>query len=273
MRRIERLLFGGMLFLAGYACGGGGSVVSAAMNLIELGGASLADRLRQAGDPPITPGFGVAERVPDDGTRHFSVTIATENREASADSAALYALMDGHGAIGEIWGANVLAFAHSDMTSGAVQGLEVDVGNLGTSAPVPVSGINIFAMGAVQSDVGLGILNAADPVGPGGFREGIAFHSNGPGVAVTEALLRVHSGFGAVATGIDLRGATFSGPAFASPGFRVGPDGQPASDRLATGRTAFVCADPDGGLFASALPCVQSSPATEAAFRAGDHSG
>jgi len=53
--------------------------------------------------------------------------------------------MDGHGAIGGVWGANVLAFAHSDMTSGAVQGIEVDVGNLGTPSPVPVTGINVFS--------------------------------------------------------------------------------------------------------------------------------
>jgi hypothetical protein len=258
MARLERLLIFGILFLAGYACGGGGADVgSAAVNLIELGGASLADRLRQAGDPPITPGFGVAERVPDDGTRHFSVAIATENRDSPADSAALYALMDGHGSIGQVWGANVLAFAHTDMTSGAVQGLEVDVGNLGTATRVPVSGINLFAMGPVPSDVALGILNAVDPAGSGGFREGIAFHSNAPGAAVTDALLRVHPGFGRVATGIDLREATFSGPALATPGFQIGPDGEIASDRLATGRPAFVCVDAGGRLFASASPCVQ----------------
>jgi SAM-dependent methyltransferase len=45
--------------------------------------------------------------------------------------------MDGQGPIGGVWGANVLAFAHSDMTSGSVQGIEVDVGNLGTDAGAP----------------------------------------------------------------------------------------------------------------------------------------
>jgi hypothetical protein len=257
MKRRERLLFGGLLFLVGYACGGSGaSPVAAAMQLLELGGASLARQLAEAGSPPITPGFGVAELVPDDGTRHFAVALASENRSSREDSAALYALMDGHGEIGGVWGANVLAFAHGDMTSGAVQGLEVDVGNLGTAAPVPVSGINVFSIGQVPADVALGILSAGDPTGPGGFREGIAFHSGSAGVAVTEALVRVHPGFGTVATGIDLRAATFSGPAVATPGFSVGPSGEISSQPLATGRTAYACVDAQGRLFASAVPCA-----------------
>jgi len=257
MDRRERLLFGGLLFLAGFACGGGGpAAVSAAMQLLELGGASLAEQLEQAGAPPITPGFGVAERVPDDGTRHFALTVASENRSSREDAAALYALMDGHGAIGGVWGANVLAFAHSDMTSGGVQGIEVDVGNLGTPSPVPVTGINVFSIGPVPSDVALGILNAPDPSGPGGFREGIAFRSGPPGVAVTEALLRVHPGFGTVASGIDLREAAFTGPALATPGFSVGAAGEIASAPLATGSTAYACVDPAGRLFASTAPCV-----------------
>ncbi|MBM4245768.1 MAG: hypothetical protein FJ148_18510 [Deltaproteobacteria bacterium] len=255
--RRRRALGGAALFLAGWACGGGGtSAVSAAMQLVEIGGASLADMLRQAGPPAIAPGFGVAEIVPDDGARHFAVTVASENRASREDTAALYALMDGHGAIGGVWGANVLAFAHSDMTSGAVQGIEVDVGNLGTDAGVPVTGVNVFAMGPRPSDVALGILNAADPAGPGGFREGIAFRSNAPGVAVTEALIRVHPGFGTVATGIDLRGASFAGPALATPGFEVRPDGAVASRALATGAPAFACVDAAGRLFASATPCT-----------------
>ena len=256
----RRIVGGTLLFLAGWACGGGGtSTVAAAMQLIELGGASLAEMLGQAGPPPITPGFGVAERVADDGTRHFALTVASENRASREDAAALYALMDGHGAIGGVWGANVLAFAHSDMTSGSVQGIEVDVGNLGTDADVPVAGINVFAIGPRASDVALGILNAADPSGPGGFREGIAFRSNAPGVAVTEALLRVHDGFGTVATGIDLRAASFTGAALATPGFEVGPDGAIASRALATGGTAFACVDAAGRLFASAAPCTGSA--------------
>ena len=56
MTRRKRLLFGGLLFLVGYACGGSGaSPVAAAMQLLELGGASLARQLAQAGSPPITP--------------------------------------------------------------------------------------------------------------------------------------------------------------------------------------------------------------------------
>jgi len=73
---------------------------------------------------------------------------------------------------------------------------------------------------------------------------------------VTDALLRVHPGFGRVETGIDLRAATFSGPALATPGFSVGPDGAIASQALATGETRFACVDPEGRLFASATPCV-----------------
>lgn len=260
--RRRRILGGALLFLAGWACGGGGTgTVAAAMQLVELGGASLADLLAQAGPPPITPGFGVAERVADDGTRHFSLTVASENRVSREDAAALYALMDGHGAIGGVWGANVLAFAHSDMTSGSVQGIEVDVGNLGTHASVPVAGVNVFAIGPRTSDVALGILNAADPAGPGGFREGIAFRSNAPGVAVTEALLRVHDGFGTVATGIDLRAASFTGPALATPGFEVGADGAIASRTLATGSAAFACVDAAGRLFASPTPCTSAEAA------------
>jgi len=73
---------------------------------------------------------------------------------------------------------------------------------------------------------------------------------------VTEALIRVHPGFGTVATGIDLRAATFSGPALATPGFSVGPNGEIASQALATGRSAFACVDPQGRLFASPTPCA-----------------
>lgn len=260
--RRRRVLGGVLLFLAGWACGGGGtSAVSAAMLLVELGGASLADMLRQAGPPAIAPGFGVAEIVPDDGVRHFALTVASENRTSREDAASLYALMDGHGPIGGVWGANVLAFAHSDMTSGSVQGIEVDVGNLGTDG-VPVAGINVFAMGPRPSDVALGILNATDPSGPGGFREGIAFRSNAPGVAVTEALLRVHEGFGEVATGIDLRAARFAGPALATPGFEVGPQGEVASRTLASGTIAFACVDATGRLFASPEPCTGGAHAT-----------
>lgn len=258
MSRRERVLVGMVLFLSGYACGGGGGaagVAIAAMQLIELGGASLAEQLEQAGPPPITPGFGIAERVPADGTRHFTLTVAAENRSSTSDAAALYALMDGHGAIGEVWGGNLLAFAHSDMTSGAVQGLEVDVGNLGAPG-VPVTGINVFSLGPVPADVALGVLNADDPAGAGGFREGIAFRSNPPGVAVTEALLRVHPGFGRVATGIDLREASFSGPALATPGFAVDAGGAISSRALATGQPAFACVDGEGRLFDSAAPCV-----------------
>jgi hypothetical protein len=225
------------------------------MTLIELNGGSLREQLAEAGPPAITAGFGVAERVPEDGTRHFTVTIATENGDAKSDSVALYALMDGHRDAGEVWGANVLAFAHGDMRGGAVQGLEIDVGNLGTAGDVPVTGLNVFAIGRKPSDVAIGILNGlAD--GNGGFREGIAFRSNAPGVAVTDALVRVHEGFGTVAAGIDLRGASFTGSAIATPGFAVDAAGGVTSDALATGRTAYACVDADGRLFASATPCT-----------------
>jgi hypothetical protein len=168
---------------------------------------------------------------------------------------ALYALMDGHGPIGGIWGANVLAFAHADMLSGGVQGLEIDVGNLGTSTDVPVGGLNVFAIGPRPSNVAVGILNGL-AAGPGGFREGIAFHSNAPGVAVTDALMRVHPGFGTVATGIDLREAAFTGPALATPGFAVDAVGSVTSAALATGERAYACVDPDGRLTASRAACV-----------------
>jgi hypothetical protein len=248
-------ILGFVLFAAGYACGGsgGGGATNAATTLFELNGGSLVHQLQEAGSPPITPGFGIAEHVPDDGTRHFTFTVATENREGREDAAALYALMDGHGRIGGIWGGNLLAFAHSDMESGVVQGLEVDVGNLG--ANVPVTGINVFAIGPRPSDVALGILNG-DSAGAGGFREGIAFRSAAGGVAVTEALMRVQPGFGTVATGIDLREARFTGPAVATPGFSVDAEGTIASAPLATGGRAFACVDGDGRLYASTAPCV-----------------
>lgn len=240
----------------GWACGSGGAgdALMAAATLVELNGGSLAEQLREAGLPPITAGFGIAERVPDDGTRHFTLTVATENRAAASDSAALYALMDAHDAAGEAWGANILAFAHSDMRGGAVQGLEIDVGNLGTAGDVPVTGLNVFAIGAKPSDVAIGVLNGTAS-GPGGFREGIAFRSNAPGVAVSEALVRVHPGFGEVRTGIDLREARFAGPALATPGFTVDATGGVTSTPLATGRVAYACVDAEGRLFASASPC------------------
>ena len=62
-------------------------------------------------------------------------------------------------------------------------------------------------------------------------------------------------GFGRVATGIDLENATFDGAAIATPGFRVGASGDLTSASLATGRSAFVCVDAGGRLFASAAPC------------------
>jgi hypothetical protein len=257
MRHVRVALGPVLLFVAGYACGGGGgaTMLEAATTLFEFDGASLAGQLAKAGPPPITPRFGIAERVPNDGTSHFTLTVGSENREATTNAVALYTIMDGHGPIGEIWGANVLAFAHRDMLSGAVQGLEVDVGNLGTPTDVPVTGVNVFAIGPRPSDVALGILNGL-AAGPGGFREGIAFRSNPPGVAVTESLMRVHPGFGTVATGIDLRAATFSGPALATPGFSVDAAGAIASAPLATGATAYACVDGDGSLFASRVPCV-----------------
>jgi hypothetical protein len=245
------------VFAAGYACGGGGGGASslAAQTLFELNGGSLARQLEQIGSPPVTAGFGIAERVPEDGTRHFTLTVATENLEARADAVALYAQVEGRGAIGGIWGANIVATAHSDMTSGAVQGLEVDVANVG--ADVPVSGINVFAVGPRRAEVALGILNGTS-AGAGGFREGIAFRSNAPGSAVSEALMRVQPGFGTVATGIDLRAANFTGPALATPGFTVDPQGTIQSAPLATGGNAFACIDANGRLFASAVPCVPS---------------
>jgi hypothetical protein len=245
------------LFAIGYACGsgGGGEAIDAATTLLELHGGSLARQLTKAGPPPITAGFGIAERVPEDGTRHFTLTVATENFEAQSDAVALYALMDGHANSGKVWGANVLAFAHADMTGGEVQGLEIDVGNLGHDSDVPVTGLNVFAIGQTPSSVAVGILNGLAE-GPGGFREGIAFRSNAPGVAVTDALMRVHPGFGTVATGIDLTGATFSDIALATPGFRVDPEGAITSAPLATGGTAYACLDASGRLFASQTRCV-----------------
>ena len=252
-----RTIVGGLaLFAVGYACGGGGggSPSLASPTLVELNGGSLARQLEEAGPPPITAGFGIAERAPEDGTRHFTLTVATENRDSREDTVALYAQTDGHGPIGGIWGGNLLAYAHSDMTSGIVQGLEVDVGNLG--APnVPVTGVNVIAIGERPSYVALGILNG-DAAGAGGFREGIAFRSSGTGVAVTEALMRVQPGFGSVATGIDLREARFTGPAIATPGFSIDAHGGVASAALATGDIAFACVDAAGGLFASRTPCV-----------------
>jgi hypothetical protein len=259
--RISRSTVGAVSLVAfGYACGSGGAgdVVNAiadAVTLYEINGASLAGMLAQAGPPPITAGFGIAEQVPEDGTRHFTLTVATENRVAKSDSAALYALMDAHEDAGQVWGANVLAFAHSDMRGGAVQGLEIDVGNLGTAGDVPVTGLNVFAVGPKPSDVAIGILNGG---GPGGFRTGIAFRSNAPGVAVTDALLEVAPGFGTTATGIDLRNASFTGAALATPGFTV--DGEGAIQSTALVRRsliegAFACVDPAGRLYASELPC------------------
>jgi len=244
------------IFLAGWACGGGGeSAVAEITRLIEIGGASLSRQLEQAGPPPIEPGVGIAERVAtEDGRRHFTLTVANETVAGGEDSVALYALTDGHGPIGEVWGANVLAFAHSDMTSGAVQGLEIDVGNLGTPADVPVTGLNVFAIGPRPSDVAIGILNGL-AAGDGGFHTGIAFRSNAPGRAVTDALVRVEPGFGRVVRGIDLREAEFADDALATPGFAVDSDGGVRSRTLATGRTSFACVDAEGRLFASATPC------------------
>jgi hypothetical protein len=250
-----------VLVAVGYACGSGGAgrVVDAigdAVTLYELNGASLAEQLAQAGPPPITAGFGIAELVPEDGTRHFTLTVATENRVAKSDSAALYALMDAHEDAGQVWGANVLAFAHSDMRGGAVQGLEIDVGNLGTAGDVPVTGLNVFAVGPKPSDVAIGILNGG---GPGGFRTGIAFRSNAPGVAVTDALMTVAPGFGTVTTGIDLRNASFTGAALATPGFTVDREGAVQSTALVARASsvtgAFVCVDDAGRLFARSGPC------------------
>lgn len=252
-----------VLVVAGYACGSGGAgkmvdAITDAITLYELNGGSLAEQLAEAGPPTITAGFGIAERVPEDGTRHFTLTVATENRVAQNDSAAIYALMDAHEDAGQVWGANVLAFAHSDLRGGAVQGIEIDVGNLGTAGDVPVTGLNVFAIGAKPSDVAVGILNGTS-AGPGGFREGIAFRSNAPGVAVSEALMRVHPGFGQVANGIDLRNATFTGLALATPGFSVDREGAISSTTLILGRggntPAYACVDAEGKLFASPGPC------------------
>lgn len=259
MARVRKVIEVLVLVATGYACGSGGAgnAIVAATTLIELNGASLAAQLAKAGLPPITPGFGIAERVPEDGTRHFTLTVATENREAANDSVALYALADGYADAGQIWGANVLAFAHPDMRGGAVQGLEIDVGNLGTTSNVPVTGLNVFAIGQRPADVAIGVLNGLAE-GNGGFREGIAFHSNPPGTAVTEALMRVHPGFGEVASGIDLREAHFSGSALATPGFTVDSAGGISSAPLATGRVAYACVDPEGRFFASATPCPRA---------------
>jgi len=263
--RVRDIIGAAVLAGIGYACGSGGAgdAIMAATTLFELNGGSLAQQLAEAGPPSITPGFGIAERVPEDGTRHFTLTVATENRAAANDSVALYALMDGHEAAGQVWGANVLAFAHSDMRGGAVQGLEVDVGNLGTPGTVPVAGVNVFAIGAKPSDVAVGILNGTS-AGPGGFREGIAFHSTAPGVAVTEALVRVHPDFGEVADGIDLRNARFTGVALATPGFSVDGTGAITSSALALPNDgAYVCVDHTGKLFASELPCGKTAPLTQ----------
>lgn len=261
--RISKNAVGAVLFVAfGYACGSGGAgdVVEAigdAVTLYELNGASLVEMLSQAGPPPITAGFGIAEQVPEDGTRHFTLTVATENRVAKNDCAALYALMDAHEDAGQVWGANVLAFAHSDMRGGAVQGLEIDVGNLGTAGDVPVTGLNVFSVGPKLSDVAIGILNGGD----GGFRTGIAFRSNAPGVAVADALMEVAPGFGTVGTGIDLRNASFTGAALATPGFAVDGEGaiqSTALTRRSPSEGAFVCVDSEGRLYASDRPCRRS---------------
>jgi hypothetical protein len=272
MRILGRNALGAVLLVAaGYACGSGGAgkmvdAITDAVTRYELNGGSLAEQLFEAGPLPITPGIGIAERVPADGTRHFTLTVATENRVATEDSVAIYALMDAHDDAGQVWGANVLAFAHSDMRGGAVQGLEIDVGNLGTPGDVPVTGLNVFAIGAKPSDVAVGILNGT-AAGAGGFREGIAFRSNAPGVAVTDALMRVHPGFGTVASGIDLRNATFTGLALATPGFSVDRDGVIESTSLVPGGrgpvpaiAAYVCVDPEGRLFANVAPCRPPPP-------------
>lgn len=264
MRMGRTNVVGAVLLVAvGYACGSGGAgdvveAIADAVTLYELNGASLAEQLSQAGSPAITAGFGIAEQVPEDGTRHFTLTVATENRVAKSDSVALYALMDAHEDAGQVWGANVLAFAHSDMRGGAVQGLEIDVGNLGTAGDVPVSGLNVFAVGPKLSDVAIGILNGG---GPGGFRTGIAFRSNAPGVAVTDALMHVAPGFGTVAAGIDLRNASFTGPALATPGFSVDAQGGIRSTALiGAAEPAFVCVDGAGRLFASTTSCRTAAP-------------
>src|SRR5262249_13815372 len=100
--------------------------------------------------------------------------------------------------------------------------------------------------------------------GAGGFREGIAFRSNAPGVAVTDSLVRVHPGFGEVTNGIDLRNATFTGAALATPGFSVDGDGAISSTTLILGGggngPGYGCVDADGKLFASAAPCRPLAP-------------
>jgi hypothetical protein len=118
-----------------------------------------------------------------------------------------------------------------------------------------VSGINVFAIGARPSDVAVGILNG-DAAGAGGFREGIAFRSNPGGTAVTDALIRVHPGFGTVASGVDLREAHFTDAAIATSGFSVDGEGHVRSAPLATGAVAYACVDADGTLFASRAPCT-----------------
>src|SRR5690349_9202240 len=84
-------------FVAGAACGDDArSLATPPPTAIEVNGGSLAAQLAKAGNPPITAAFGVAEHVPADDTRHFALTIATENGDNPNDAAALYALMDGH---------------------------------------------------------------------------------------------------------------------------------------------------------------------------------
>ena len=93
-------IIGLALFAAGYACGAGsgGDATNAATTRFELNGGSLAQQLEEAGPPPIASGIGIAERVPDDGTRHFTLTVATENREtALATGATAYACLDAGG--------------------------------------------------------------------------------------------------------------------------------------------------------------------------------
>ena len=70
-----------LLVVAGYACGSGGAgkmvdAITDAITLYELNGGSLAGQLAEAGPPTITAGFGIAERVPEDGTRHFTLTAS-----------------------------------------------------------------------------------------------------------------------------------------------------------------------------------------------------
>jgi hypothetical protein len=72
---------------------------------------------------------------------------------------------------------------------------------------------------------------------------------------VTEALMRVHPGFGEVTSGIDLREARFADVALATPGFDVDGDGRITSAPLALGRNAYVCVDAGGRLYASVARC------------------